>query len=508
MHRFIIIPLLINRQKHLLMKKENLRNGLLIIFGATLISGATAWATTKALQPETIETQIETPVLAAQFINTSDQSSAPTSFTTAAEHTINTVVHVKTKFRSSAQQGNNQFFEYFFGRPSQPRQQEQMGSGSGVIISPDGYIVTNNHVINGATNIEVTLNDKRTYEAVIIGTDPSTDLALIKVDANDLQPITFGNSDDLLIGEWVLAVGNPFNLTSTVTAGIVSAKARNINILNNDMKIESFIQTDAAVNPGNSGGALVNTRGELVGINTAIASQTGSYAGYAFAVPTSIVAKVVSDLKEFGIVQRAILGVQIRDIDAAFAKESNLPTLAGAYVAEVMENSSAGKAGIKKGDIITTINNVKINSVSQLQEQVGRYRPGDKIQVGYLRNNKEAVATVELTNRAGNTDVVKAVDMSILGAKFAPLSNELKAKFRLAKGLQVTELEKNSRLGKSGIQKGYIILKVNNTSIGSEEELSKIVEKALNSSNEDKALFISGAYPNGQIAHYAVDLNN
>ena len=457
------------------MKLEKMRHTLLLLLGVVIVSGTTAWVTNRAMQNDSTTEEsitIETPV---QFTMQSQQAPVPTDFTTAAEHTINTVVHVKTKIKSSAQQyGNNQFFEYFFGRPSQPRSQEQMGSGSGVIISPDGYIVTNNHVINGATSIEVTLNDKRSYEATVIGTDPTTDLALIKIDANNLQPITFGNSDDLLIGEWVLAVGNPFNLTSTVTAGIVSAKARNINILNNDMKIESFIQTDAAVNPGNSGGALVNTRGELIGINTAIASQTGSYAGYAFAVPTSIVAKVVSDLKEFGVVQRAILGIQIRDIDANFAKENNLPTLSGAFVAEVMENSSAGKAGIKKGDIITSINNVKISSVSQLQEQVGRYRPGDKIVIGYLHNGKEMNATVELTNRAGNTDIVKAVDMGILGATFEPINNEIKSKFGIARGLQVTSLEKNSILGKAGIQKGFIILRVNNTTIGTKENLNKV----------------------------------
>lgn len=293
------------------------------------------------------------------------------------------MVHVKTTFQTSTRNySTDPFFDFFFGRPerSYPQQpQERVGTGSGVIISEDGYIITNNHVVQKSTNVEVTLNDKRSFPATVIGTDPSTDIALLKIDAKNLPVIPFGNSDALKIGEWVLAVGNPFNLTSTVTAGIVSAKARNINILDADMKIELFIQTDAAVNPGNSGGALVNTRGELVGINTAIASQTGSYTGYSFAVPISIASKVVADLKEFGVVQRAVLGVEIRDINDEFAKEKKLTLLNGAYVVNVVENSSAQDAGIEPGDIITNINGTKVKSVAQLQEQIGRYRPGIKL---------------------------------------------------------------------------------------------------------------------------------
>ena len=452
------------------MNTKNKFHLFLLLISVAAVGSLSAWATTKSINNNVEHSAQETMTIPASFASMSQQSAAPTDFTEAADITINTVVHVKVKIQTSQSYNSNPFFEYFYGRPSQPRQQEQQGSGSGVIISPDGYIVTNNHVINGANSIEVTLNDKRTYPATVIGTDPSTDLALIKIDATDLQPILFGNSDNLRIGEWVLAVGNPFNLTSTVTAGIVSAKARNINILNADMKIESFIQTDAAVNPGNSGGALVNTRGELVGINTAIASQTGSYAGYSFAVPTSIVSKVVGDLKEFGVVQRAVLGIQIADIDAAFAKEHNLSTLAGAYVAGVLDNGSASKAGLKKGDIITSINNVNINSVSQLQEQVGRYRPGDNSSITYLRDKKSTTTTVELTNRAGNTDVVKASDLELLGATFNPVPDQLKSKFRLKGGLQITHLERNSILAKAGIQKGFIVLKINNVPISRSEE--------------------------------------
>jgi len=321
----------------------------------------------------------------------------------------------------------------------------QESSGSGVIISNDGYIVTNNHVIDNSKEIEVTLNDKRTFKAKLVGTDPNTDIALIKIDAEKLPVILFGNSDSLKVGEWVLAVGNPFNLTSTVTAGIVSAKARNINIINSKMKIESFIQTDAAVNPGNSGGALVNTRGELVGINTAIASQTGSYAGYAFAVPTSIVQKVVSDIRQFGVVQRAVLGVSMGDITDKLAKEKNLKTMEGAYVDEVVENSAAEKAGIKKEDVITKVNGVDVKSAAQLQEQIGRYSPGDKVSITVLRNNKEITLNAELKNRQGNTSVVSSdANTDMLGAEFKEISAKLKNQFQLEYGIEVKSVSKGN----------------------------------------------------------------
>jgi len=436
----------------------------------------------------------------------------PTDFTMAAEQSVHSVVHVKTTYKMTQAQNfsGDPFFEFFFGRPnnggSPMPQQEQMATGSGVIISSDGYIVTNNHVVDKANEVEITLNDKRTFKAKVIGADASTDIALIKIEADSLQPITFGNSDNLKIGEWVLAVGNPFNLTSTVTAGIVSAKARNINILNSDMKIESFIQTDAAVNPGNSGGALVNTKGELIGINTAIASQTGSYAGYSFAIPTSIVSKIVADLKEFGVVQRAILGVQISDIDDQLAKEKKLKTLAGAYVGSVSENSAAKKAGIEEGDVIIAINNIATKSVAQLQEQIGRYRPGDKIEVSLMRTNTTKKLIVELQNRSGNTGVVKVVDLSGLGAKFEPISDQFKYKFRLNNGVTINQLDKNGKLAKSGIKEGFIILKINNTTISNQEDIERAYNEAINSNSNEKVLFITGVYSNGQIAYYAINL--
>ncbi|KAB2821325.1 MAG: trypsin-like serine protease, partial [Paludibacter sp.] len=320
------------------------------------------------------------PASYANFRNVG--AAGETDFTVAAELTVNAVVHVKVKSEVQVSQfgGRDQLFEYFFGpqfRQQQPQIRE--GAGSGVIISEDGYIVTNNHVIDKSKEIEVVLNDKRTYSATVVGADPNTDIALLKIDEKNLPYIIFGNSDSLKVGEWVLAVGNPFNLTSTVTAGIVSAKARNINILNSAMPIESFIQTDAAVNPGNSGGALVNQRGELVGINTAIASRTGSYAGYSFAVPTTIVRKVVDDLKEFGEVQRALLGVVITTVTADVAQDYNLGKIEGVYVDNVSDNGAAKEAGIRSGDVIIAVGNKKVNTNAELQEAVSQYRPGDDV---------------------------------------------------------------------------------------------------------------------------------
>jgi len=320
-------------------------------------------------------------------------------FTNVAEASVNAVVHVKTLYATQVRSYSDPFLDFFFGQGmQQPRQQVQMASGSGVIISQDGYIVTNNHVIERAQRIMVVLNDKREFEARLVGTDPNTDIALLKVEAEGLPTIAFGDADALKIGEWVLAIGNPFNLTSTVTAGIVSAKARSINIINTDMRMESFIQTDAAVNPGNSGGALVNTRGELVGINTAIASQTGSYAGYAFAVPSDIVQKVVADIQQYGRVQRAMLGVQTMDITPELQQEAGLNTLQGAYVAYVVKGSAAQQAGIRTGDVILQIDGAKIQSANDLRVAIGKTRPGDKIAVVILRNGERITLQVELVS--------------------------------------------------------------------------------------------------------------
>jgi len=457
--------------------------------------------------------EIQLPAAYAKF--SSVPSAMETDFTVAAELSVHAVVHVKTKTPVKMQQfgglPNDPFFEYFFGRPQQNQAQPKEapmheGVGSGVIISNDGYIVTNNHVVDGSSDIEVTLNDKRTFKAKLIGTDPNTDIALIKIEVEKLPVIIFGNSDSLKVGEWVLAVGNPFNLNSTVTAGIVSAKARNINIINSQMKIESFIQTDAAVNPGNSGGALVNTRGQLVGINTAIASQTGSYAGYAFAIPVSIVQKVVADLRQYGVAQRAVLGVEIKDVDSEMAKEMKLKTLEGAYVGKVNDQSAAKNAGLKEGDIINNVNGVQINSATELQEQIGRYRPGDKITITVLRNNSEEKLKVELKNRLGNTGVVSSeTSADILGATFKEINDKTKEQFNLEYGIEIKSLTKG-KLAEQGLKPGFIIVKINNQAIRTSEDVQSALDAALNNGLQEKVLFIAGIYPNGKVAYYAVNL--
>ena len=454
------------------------------------------------------------PVGYARFSHASN--AMETDFTVAAELTVHAVVHVTTKTPMKTQQmdgfPNDPIFQYFFGNPgknqNQPKEMPmQEASGSGVIISNDGYIVTNNHVVEGSKDIEVTLNDKRTFKAKVIGADPNTDIALIKIDAKDLPVIIFGNSDSLKVGEWVLAVGNPFNLTSTVTAGIVSAKARNINIINSQMKIESFIQTDAAVNPGTSGGALVNTRGELVGINTAIASQTGSYAGYAFAVPVSIVQKVVADLRKYSVVQRAVLGIEIRDITSELAKDKKLNTLEGAFVGKVGDESAAKKAGVKEGDIINHVNGVEVKSVSELQEQIGRYRPGDKITLSILRDNKEQKLNVELKNRQGSTGIVTAQsgDDDPLGGTYKELSDKTKQQIGFDFGVEVKSLTKG-KLADQGIKPGFIILKINNQPVRSADDIQEAYTAVVNNGESEKVLLIAGLYPGGKITYVAINL--
>lgn len=361
---------------------------------ASIVSAGTCYFVNNTQQKNNYATQPSLiPTHNAVARHDTNASFAPVDFTEAAERSVEAVVHVKTRYYQ--QQYVDPLYQFFFGRSQQIQQPSAMGSGSGVILSEDGYIVTNNHVIDGTRDIEVVLNDKRTFAAQLIGRDPNTDLALLKIDASGLPTIAIGNSDDLKVGEWVLAVGNPFNLTSTVTAGIVSAKARSINALQADMKIESFIQTDAAVNPGNSGGALVNTRGELVGINTAIASQTGSYAGYAFAIPTSIMQKVVGDLRQFGSVQRALLGIRMMDINQEVKDRLGLDSMEGVYVAEVAKGSAADRAGMQPGDVIVQVDGHTINSSSQLQEQIGRKDPGNQVVV-LVRRGRQSI-TLEVT---------------------------------------------------------------------------------------------------------------
>ena len=409
------------------------------------------------------------------------------SFVDAAEKTVNTVVHIRTEIVSKG----NSYYDFFgslleqlYGGQMQVPNNVSVGYGSGVVISPDGYIVTNNHVVEGASKIEVTFNDKHKRTATIIGNDPSTDLALIKVDAKDLEYLTFADSDQVRVGEWVLAVGNPFNLTSTVTAGIVSAKARNINILGDGSTIESFIQTDAAINPGNSGGALVNMDGNLVGVNAAIASRTGSYEGYSFAIPSNIVKKVVEDFLQYGALQRAYIGVSIAEITEELAEAKGIEVTSGVYVIDVHENGGAKAAGIKKDDIIISINNITVNSNAQLIGVVGQYRPGDRVKVKLQRNGNIIEKEVTLKNLEGTEEMHRETDSfynEVLGIKAQALPSSLRSELGINYGLKIVEV-KDGIFKQKGITNDFIILSVNHQRVSSENEL----RKALNSDRNGK----------------------
>lgn len=470
----------------------------------------------------------------AQTVGLSALSGVETDFTVAADKSINAVVHIAAKStRPSSQNQPSDIFEYFFGFNGQqvPRQpQQQVGYGSGVIISNDGYIVTNNHVVNGADEITVTLNERTTYPAKVIGTDENTDVALLKIEADNLPFVLFGNSETLKVGEWVLAVGNPMNLGTTVTAGIVSAKARNLGIIDGEknenqyrnnpfyqqqqqasknsksLSLESFIQTDAAVNPGNSGGALVNLRGELVGINTAIVSPTGTFAGYSFAIPVNIVAKVVNDLRKFGQVQRAMLGVTITDINSETVKKLKIDVQEGVYVNGVADLSGAMEAGIKQGDIIKAIDGTKVRTSTELQAQVGLHHPSDVVELTILRDKTEKKIKVTLRNMQGGTENVKAGGVEVLGAAFSEISPEVKRTLNIGSGIQVTGIQEG-KFKQAGIRKGFIILKVNDVRIESVEQFEKVVNASKNNSGIDNAgLFIVGIYPNGKVSYYAFDM--
>ncbi|WP_299271237.1 Do family serine endopeptidase [uncultured Prevotella sp.] len=449
----------------------------------------------------------------------------PVDLTYAAEKSLPSVVHILSTKNSKVQTVEVQsdpFSDFFsdpfgfFGNPNQGnggrqkrsvRTPKQQGSGSGVIISADGYIVTNNHVVADADELTVTLNDNKEYSARIIGTDKTTDLALIKIEGKNFPAITIANSENIKVGEWVLAVGNPFNLTNTVTAGIVSAKGRSLY----QNGVESFIQTDAAINPGNSGGALVNTRGELIGINAMLYSQTGSFSGYGFAIPTSIMNKVVDDLKKYGTVQRAVIGIQGSDVknyvDAQKdqGKDVDLGTMEGIYVAKVIEESAAEEAGLKEGDVITAIDGKEVNKMADLQECLAKKRPGDKVSISYLRNKKKATKTVTLKNEQGNTQVVKKADLDVLGGNFRAITDTQKQQFNIGYGLEVIKVN-TGKLKNAGITKGFIIQRVNDSAIKTIDDLQNVVKEA--STSKDPVLYIQGVYPTGKKAYFAVPLED
>ena len=495
----------------------------LLLLGASVLGSAATVIATSAFDNDTAGTfdneityqnNIDTN---GHFIRTAASSALATDFTVAAEKSVNAVVCIKSYAtpRSTRQQYIDPF-EFFFGPGygrGQRQQQENatpqpLGLGSGVIISSDGYIVTNNHVIEGAEKLEVTLNDNSTYNATIVGSDANSDIALLKIDGENLPTIPFGDSDALKVGEWVLAVGNPFGFTSTVTAGIVSAKARSISSATHSrqMGIESYIQTDAAVNKGNSGGALVNTNGELVGINTAIYSQTGDYAGCSFAIPSALVKKIVIDIKEYGIVQRAVLGISYIELNADMAREKDITaTNDGIYVAEVSEQSAAMEAGIKEGDVIVKLGGNQVKNSGQMMEQMNKLRPGDTVEITYIRDNKTHTTKATMKNNQGSTTITKASDFNSLGCAFKKPNDNTKRSLGITTGVQVTGL-KAGKFKDAGIKDGFIILEINGRRVNSQDEVEAIYNSIVNGKDSDKVMFITGVYPTKVKRYYAVDL--
>ena len=491
---------------------------MLGLLGSAILGGGVAVGGYKLLEPAPVAPQ----ELAAnpQVRYTSEMRSTPytvpegLNFVAAAAAVTPAVVHVMTEYAAPAvdqrQMQMDPFLRQFFGDQldqfhGQQPQGGGQGSGSGVIIAANGYIVTNNHVIDKASKIEVVLDDKRKFDAELVGADPNTDLAVLKVKADNLPFVKYGNSDDVKVGQWVLAVGNPFNLNSTVTAGIISAKGRNIDILRrkDNMGIESFIQTDAVVNPGNSGGALVNLNGDLIGINSAIASHTGSYEGYSFAIPSSLASKVVDDLLKYKVVQRALLGVQIQEVDAKLASEKKLNTLNGVYVQGLTSGSAGAQAGLKTGDIITQINGVAVNTASQLQEQVARFRPGDKIKVSYLREGAANTTEATLRNATGTTGVVRedaaAASIKYEGATIAAVPPRDLAKLGLEGGAKISGI-KGSNFRETGMADGFIITRIDKNVVTKPADVKNYLDQARSNSGA----LVEGVYPDGRKAYYPI----
>ncbi|MDX1478801.1 MAG: Do family serine endopeptidase [Saprospiraceae bacterium] len=473
--------------------------------------------TGKTIRIEHVNGQLPSQVL---YTRNSQGDIVPLDFRQVAQDVMGTVVHIKSthSYTGYRQQHNlpnpfedlfrndpfREFFNpRFFYRNPAPQQPDEppmrVGQGSGVIISADGYIVTNNHVVADAMDLEVTLHDNRTYKATLVGTDPTTDLALIRINEKDLPTLPLVDSDEVHVGEWVLAVGNPFNLTSTVTAGIVSAKGRNINLLRERFAVESFIQTDAAINPGNSGGALVNLQGGLIGINTAIASPTGAYSGYGFAIPSNIVSKVVEDLINYGVVQRGVLGVMIRTVDGNLRADKDLSATTGVYVDSLLENSAAGSAGVRVGDVILSVNGQGVQTSPQLQEIIARHRPGDVVTVEIDRKGKIRTFDITLNNRRGNTEVVKKEHkdlITVLGAELETLDQETADRLDIKGGVRVTELYAGKLRRNTNLREGFVITRVDGREVTSVEDLMSHLE------GKEGGVMLEGVYPDLPGVHY------
>ena len=478
----------------------HMKKGILIALLSALAGGLTAYAVVNVMTDETVS--VAETVGGAQFRTVNLSQDNWPDFTYAAESAVDAVVHVKVVSTASGQQqAPSSIFDFFFGYPgAAPQQREKVGSGSGVIIREDGYIVTNNHVIEGATKMEVTLNNNQTYPATLVGTDPATDVALIKIDASGLPVIPFGDSDKLRLGEWVIAIGSPYDLRSTITAGIVSAKGRSMPNYSGEFKIESFIQTDAAVNPGNSGGALVDKAGNLVGINTAIISQTGSYTGYSFAVPSNIVKKIAYDLMDFGSVKRAVLGIVMQPIDEKIAEDLKLSSRNGVYINEVSKSGAADKAGLKAGDVLIAIDSTKIINPASVQEAVSRFSPGDKAVVTVIRDGKpqQFEVTFKGTSQENGT-IEDDGSIAFYGSSIKEASEETLAKYGIRSGVEIVELGPG-KLMEAGAQEGFIIQYVNEQQVKTPKDVIDIVKKS------KRTVFIEGITPSGRTGYFGFGL--
>ena len=471
-----------------------MKKGLLIVALAAVAGGLTAWIVAKSAMPETAGT-ITQVVGDSQYRTVNLSLDNYPDFTYAAESAIDAVVYVKVVSREMSRQAPS-IFDFFFGYGGTPQERERVGSGSGVIIREDGYIVTNNHVIEGATDIEVTLTNNKTFKAELIGADPATDVALIKVDAQGLPVIPFGDSDKLRLGEWVLAIGSPYNLRSTVTAGIVSAKGRSIPDNSREFKIESFIQTDAAVNPGNSGGALVDKAGNLVGINTAIVSQTGAYAGYSFAVPVNIVKRIVDDLMDFGSVRRAVLGVVMSPITQEIADKLKLSSLNGVYIVEVSPGSAAEQAGVKKEDVLVKIDSVQVTNASSVQEMVSGFYPGDKATLTVIRSGKEKELEVTFKGTAQeNGTVTEDGSVAFYGSAIKEASKETKERLGIKSGVEIVSVGPG-KIMDAGVTEGFVILYVNDQPVSKPQDVINIIKKS------KRAVFIEGLTSYGKVSYF------
>ena len=472
-----------------------MRKGILIALLSAAVGGLTAYAVVKSVDIEGGQAVQLSDGAQFRTVNLSHENWP--DFTYAAESAVDAVVYVKVTSTQAQPQVPGSIFDYFFGIPQgAPQQREKVGSGSGVIIREDGYIVTNNHVIDGATKIEVTLNNNQTYPATLVGTDPATDVALLKIDASGLPIIPFGDSDKLRLGEWVIAIGSPYDLRSTITAGIVSAKGRSMPNYTGEFKIESFIQTDAAVNPGNSGGALVDRAGNLVGINTAIYSQTGSYTGYSFAVPVNIVKKIAYDLMDFGSVQRAVLGITMGPIDDKIAEDLKLSSRNGVYINEVSPSGAADKAGIKAGDVLIAIDSTKITGTASVQETVSRYSPGDKAVVTVIRDGKEKTFDVTFKGTAQeNGTVADDGSVAFYGSSIKAASEATLEKYHIKSGVEIVELGPG-KLMEAGAVEGFIIQYVNDHPVKTPQDVIDIVKKS------KRTVFIEGITPSGRTGYF------